>query len=144
MNTTLKAVLINTLLTTTVLTMTLAVSAFAADTKLNFHVDFPFPVGKVAMPAGDYAVSASGSVKSIQIQNVKAKVSAFVTLPTPSTTKADGTASIDFRCVDSSCSIVSVANLVSGVRFSSWTVKDQGTKAKLISIRLTPQANQAD
>lgn len=139
MNTTLKAVL-----TTTVLTMTLAVSAFAADTKLNFHVDFPFQVGKVAMPAGDYAVSASASLNSIQIQNVKAKASAFVTLPTKSTAKADGTASIDFRCVDSSCSIVSVANLVSGVRHSAWTVKDQGTKATLISIRLQPQANQAD
>lgn len=130
--------------TKAVLTTTFAVSAFAADTKLNFHVDFPFQVGKMTMPSGEYAVSASGSPNSIQIQNVQAKASAFVTLPAPSTVKADGTASIDFRCVESSCSIVSVSNLVNGVRNSAWSVKDQGSKATLISIRLKPQANQAD
>jgi hypothetical protein len=139
MNTTLKAVL-----TTTVLTMTLAVSAFAADTKLHFHVDFPFQVGKRTMPAGDYAVSSTTARNSIQIQNVEAKAGAFVTLPTQSTAKADGAASIDFRCVENACSIVSVANLVNGVRHSAWTLKEQGAKATLISVRLRPQANPAD
>jgi hypothetical protein len=144
MNFITKAVLTTTFVVSAFTVSAFTVSAFAADTKLNFHVDFPFQVGKMTMPAGDYAVSANGSLNSIQIQNVKAKGSAFVTLPTQSTAKVDRPASIDFRCVESSCSIVSVANLVSGVRNSAWSVKDQGAKATLISIRLKPQVTPAD
>lgn len=39
----------------TLMLTTMAVAGFAADNKLNFHVEFPFTVGKVVTPSGQYS-----------------------------------------------------------------------------------------
>lgn len=127
-----------------VLTTTFAVSAFAADTKLNFQADFPFQVGKIAMPAGTYVVSGSNdAAPGIRIQKVDGKQAAFVTLPARSDSKANDRPSVDFRCVENQCSIVSIANLRNGTRFSSWALA-ASPKGSIISVNLTPVKNNAD
>lgn len=138
---------IQTLLVTTTITIgTLAVSAFAAENKLNFHADFPFQVGKMTMPAGNYTVrETTVAGPGITVYNVAAKKGAFLKLPTPSNTPArDERASIDFRCAESACTIVSIANLRSGFRFSAWGAAKKDPNAVLISVKLTPSNEKAE
>ncbi len=132
-----------TILNTLMLT-TIAVAGFAADNKLNFHVEFPFTVGKVAMPSGQYSVAmATKSATVIQIINAGEGKSVFVNLPAKTALEAaNRKTEIVFRCGDSGCSIAKVANLLEGHANSAWATKDKG--AKLIAIGLTPNVNKAD
>jgi hypothetical protein len=132
-------------ITKAVLTTTFAVSAFAADTKLNFHVDFPFQVGRMTMPAGTYVVSGSNDTTAgIRVQKVDGKPAAFVTLPARLDSKYEERATVDFRCVESQCFLVSIANLRRGTRFSAWERQAVGPKGTIISVNLTPAKNNAD
>ncbi len=128
----------------TLMLATMAVAGFAADKKLNFHAEFPFTVGKVAMPAGQYSVAiATRTATVIQITNAGDGKSAFVNLPSKTALgAADRKAEIVFRCGDRGCSITKVANLLEGHANSAWTSKDKASK--LIAISLTPNVNKAD
>jgi hypothetical protein len=132
-------------ITKAVLTTTFAVAAFAADTKLNFQVDFPFQVGKISMPAGTYVVSGSNDASpGIRIENVQGKNAAFVTLPARLDSQSAGRPSVDFRCVESQCSIVAIDNLRSGTRFATWALKANRPQGTIISVNLTPVKSNAD
>ena len=104
---------------------TLAMAAFGADNKLNFHVEFPFNVGKITMPAGEYSIMETGVVRPhFQLMNVAAKKSAFLMLPPFNVAKTnDVKASIVFRCGDAGCEIANVRNLRSGYVYHAWSAK---------------------
>lgn len=131
---------------TLLLTTTLAVSAFADEHKLNFHVDFPFQVGKMTLPAGDYTVrETTVAGPGINIYNVAAKKGAFLNLPSAFSVSArDERASIDFRCAESGSKVVSIANLRSGFRFSAWGATQKDPNAVLISVALKPSREKAE
>ncbi|MCX6614150.1 MAG: hypothetical protein NTW74_25320 [Acidobacteria bacterium] len=132
-----------TILNTLMLT-TMAVTGFAADNKLNFHVEFPFTIGKVVMPAGQYSVEmVTSRANVIQIKNALEGKSAFVNLPTSSrTSSAEQKAEIVFRCGGAGCSIAKVANLVGGSAISAWATQDP--EAKIVAVKLTPSLTKAD
>ncbi len=132
-----------TILNTLMLT-TMAVAGFAADNKLNFHVEFPFTVGKVLMPAGQYSVAlASERAAVVQVKNVGNGKSVFVNFPTRTEiVKTDGKTEIVFSCGDSGCSITKVSNLLEGHSFSAWATRE--SPAKLIAVSLTPTLSKAE
>ena len=104
---------------------TLAMAAFGADNKLNFNVEFPFNVGKITMPAGEYSITETAAyLPHFQLMNVAAKKSVFVVLPIPSMLKAtDEKPSLLFRCGAAGCEIANVKNLRSGFEFQAWSAK---------------------
>ena len=63
---------------------TLAMAAFGADNKLNFHVEFPFQIGKLTMPAGEYSIKETAAyLPHFQLMNVAARTNVLVWLPIP-------------------------------------------------------------
>jgi hypothetical protein len=127
----------------TIMIATMAVAAFGADQKLNFHVEFPFAVGKVVMPSGQYSVQRVNAMSNhLLITNVSGGA-AIVALPVPTDLKSDdSTPRIEFACGSEGCSVVRVANLRAGVSYQAFASKTQG--AKLIAVRLTPTLTKAD
>ncbi len=123
---------------------TLAMAAFGADNKLIFRVEFPFSVGKIEMPAGDYSIMDGEAQRlSFQIVNVEAKKSVFVTLPNfTEHDAADGKRSIEFRCGESGCEISNVKNLRSGYVFHAWRAKQPILRTVAIALRSAD--NKAD
>ena len=123
---------------------TLAMAAFGADNKLNFHVEFPFQIGKLTMPAGDYSIKETAAyLPHFQLMNVAAKKSAFVVLPIPSVLKAtDEKPSILFRCGAVGCEIANVKNLRSGYVFQAWSAKQPILRTVAVALRSAD--NKAD
>lgn len=123
---------------TLMMTLALAVSAFASDNKLNFQVDFPFQVGARVLPAGNYVVMETSATSStFRISDVAGKPAVFINLPAPdATTKNNSVPSISFRCGESGCSVASISNLRPGTTNSGFTPKQQDPKSVLISVRL--------
>ena len=123
---------------------TLAMAAFGADNKLNFHVEFPFQIGKLTMPAGEYSITETGAGNPhFQLMNVAAKKGAFLMLPIPSVLKAtDEKPSILFRCGASGCEIANVKNLRSGYVFQAWSAKQPILRTVAVALRSAD--NKAD
>ena len=123
---------------------TLAMAAFGADNKLNFRVEFPFHVGKITMPAGEYSIMETGASRPhFRIMNVAAKTSVFVVLPIPSILKAsDEKPSLLFRCAAAGCEIANVKNLRSGFEFQAWSAKQPILRTVAVALRTAD--NKAD
>ena len=123
---------------------TLAMAAFGADNKLNFHVEFPFNVGKITMPAGEYSIKETAAyLPHFQLMNVAAKKSVFVVLPIPSMLKAtDEKPSLLFRCGAAGCEIANVKNLRSGFEFQAWSAKQPILRTVAVALRSAD--NKAD
>ena len=123
---------------------TLAMAAFGADNKLNFHVEFPFQIGKLTMPAGEYSIKETGAgLPYFQLMNVAAKKSAFLMLPIPSMLKAtDEKPSLLFRCGAAGCEIANVKNLRSGYVFQAWSAKQPILRTVAVALRSAD--NKAD
>ena len=123
---------------------TLAMAAFGADNKLNFRVEFPFQIGKLTMPAGEYSISETAASRvHFQLMNVAAKKGAFVVLPIPSMLKAtDEKPSLLFRCGAAGCEIANVKNLRSGYVFQAWSAKQPILRTVAVALRSAD--NKAD
>ena len=132
-----------TILNTLMLT-TMAVAGFAADNKLNFHVEFPFTIGKVVMPAGQYSIAENKSAQyGLQLTNKSTGTSAFLNLPSSNPARAtEAKAEIVFGCAEGGCSIARVANLRAGQIYAAWMSKS--ILAKMIAVSLTPAETKAD
>ena len=123
---------------------TLAMAAFGADNKLNFNVEFPFQIGKLTMPAGEYSIMETGvSRPHFWIMNVAARTNVLVWLPIPSMLKAtDEKPSLLFRCGASGCEIANVKNLRSGYVFQAWSAKQPILRTVAVALRSAD--NKAD
>lgn len=124
----------------TILMLTMMVATMmASDTsrKLNFKVSFPFQVGKVTMPAGEYQVSSLAlSGTSFGIRNVQTGRAVMVALPTRTTQQLSKAPLIEFRCAEKVCEVQSVSHLRDGVRNEAW--KKDG-KFQIVAVALTPE-----
>ena len=116
---------------------TLAIAAFGADNKLNFHVQFPFNVGKTEMPAGEYSIMETASqLRYLQIMNVAARNSVFLMLQPTSFPKITAEkASIEFRCGEAGCEIANVKNLRNGYVFHAGSAKKPILRTIVVALR---------
>ena len=120
----------------TLMVSALAVAAFGAENRLNFQVEFPFTVGNRVMPAGQYTIRETpASTQGLLIENVQARRSALVALPSRSTASFSAKPKIEFACGDGGCAIASVTNLAGGLRYSSW--KNQGVSTRIVAVQMT-------
>ncbi len=124
----------------TILMMAMMVASMvASDTgrKLNFKVNFPFQVGNVTMPAGEYQVSSMAfSGTSFGIRNVATGRAVMVPLPTRTTQKLPNTPAIEFRCAGQACEVQSISHLKEGLRNEAWP---KAGKFQIVAVALTPE-----
>jgi len=95
----------------------------AAEKSHSFRVEFPFQVGGVTMPVGDYRLESSEEDSNyLRLVNEKSGKSVFVSLPATNPTPQGPRAypQIVFRCEHQNCEVASVTNVRPGLVLSTW------------------------